>query len=276
MENSWFLFQSHDWKRKMIDSISVIVPVANEPQNIQRTLESICLHISLPKEILVIYDSDTDATLPILDKIKIDFHDLKIIKNNIHPGPSGALITGFNEASKKYILVMMADLCDDISEIDKTITRFSPSFDIVSFSRFLTGGSVKLKKPKKRLNRIFFKHYLKLFLPKLASFFMGSFGGLEITDPTNSYKLYSTEMVKRLKLKSRTSFSVTLEIVMKAKALGFQFQEIPTTWTDREFGKTNFPLAKSLVAYLPWFCIILISNRLYSLPKSTFEKRFLK
>ena len=105
---------------------------------------------------------------------------------------------------------------------------------------------------------------------------MTGIGGLEITDPTNSYKLYSTEMLKSLNLRSRVSFSVTLEIVMKAKALGYRFHEIPTKWTDREFGKTNFPLVKSLVAYLPWFCIIFASNRLYSVSRVTFAKRFLK
>lgn len=260
----------------MSESISVIVPVYNEPQNILNTLERIESHISLDKEILVIYDHDSDTTLAVLDKIKDRFGDLKVIKNNIYPGPSGALITGFNEASKTYTLVMMADLCDDLSEIETVIKKCSNNVEVISFSRFSAGGSAILNKPKARFNRVFFKHYLKIILPKLASFFLYSFGGLVINDPTNSYKLYSTKMLKNLDLKSKVSFSVTLEIVMKAKAMGYSFYEIPTKWTDREFGVTNFPLVKSLIAYLPWFSIILINNRVYSLPNKFFRRRFLK
>lgn len=260
----------------MLNGISVIVPVYNEPQNIEKTLQRIYANIRLPKEVILVYDSESDTTLPVLEEIKADFKDLRVLKNNIYPGPSGALITGFNVASKAHTLVMMADLCDDITDVDNILTKFSPCCEVISFSRFSEGGSAQLNKPRKKFNKVLIKHYLKIILPKLASLIMGVFGGLKITDPTNSYKIYSTQMLKSLNLKSRTSFSVTLEIIMKAKALGYRFNEVPTKWTDREFGKTNFPLVKSLIAYLPWFCIIFISNRIYSLPMFILKKWFLK
>ena len=260
----------------MSQSISIIVPVFNEPENIEETLERIESCINLDKEILVIYDRDSDTTLPILNRIINNFNNLKIIKNNIHPGPSGALITGFNYATKQVTLVTMADLCDDLSEVEDVINKYANNFDVISFSRFVKGGNAVLKKPEKRFNKAYFKHYLKVILPRIASFFLYNFGGLTISDPTNSYKLYSTKMLKSMNLKSKVSFSVTLEIVMKAKAIGCSFYEIPTKWTDRQFGKTNFPLVKSLSSYLPWFSILLINNRILSFPKSFFKKKFLK
>ena len=50
--------------------------------------------------------------------------------------------------------------------------------------------------------------------------------------------------------------------------MGYKLYEVPTKWTDREFGKTNFPLLKSIKAYLPWFSILLINNRIFSLSNS--------
>ena len=49
---------------------------------------------------------------------------------------------------------------------------------------------------------------------------------------------------------------------MKAYALNYQIKEIPTTWTDRDFGESNFPLMKSLICYFPWLKIILFKNEL--------------
>ena len=158
---------------------------------------------------------------------------------------------------------MMADLCDDISKVDKIIYEYSNDYDVISFSRFSEGGEAILNKPKEKFTKAFFKHYLKIILPKVASFFLHTIGGLTIKDPTNSYKIYSTKILKRIQLKSKISFSVTLEIIMKAKAMGYKLYEVPTKWTDREFGKTNFPLLKSIKAYLPWFSILLINNRFF-------------
>ena len=77
----------------MTKNLSIVVPVYNEPENIEQTLKRIYELIKIEdKEVIIVYDNDTDTTLPILDAIKHQYRDLKIIKNKIQPGPSGALI----------------------------------------------------------------------------------------------------------------------------------------------------------------------------------------
>ena len=63
---------------------------------------------------------------------------------------------------------------------------------------------------------------------------------------------------------------------MKAYALGYQIKELPTTWTDRDFGESNFPLIKSLISYFPWLIIILLKNRIYSINQSSIIKKYSK
>src|SRR5205823_3733823 len=83
--------------------------------------------------------------------------------------------------------------------------------------------------------------------------------------------LYSTPLLEALRLTSTVSFSVTLEIVAKAHCLGYRIVEIPTTWRDRRFGKSNFKVGRSLVAYFPWFCLMMLRGRPIRLPVSWFR-----
>ena len=108
----------------------------------------------------------------------------------------------------------------------------------------------------------------------MAGWLINFFTNLGTIDPTNSFKLYSTSMVQKLNLKSRTSFSVTLEIVMKAYAIGNRVKEFPTVWTDRSFGESNFPLTRSLFSYFPWLSIIFLKNRFYSFSNRWLIKKY--
>jgi len=170
----------------------------------------------------------------------------------------------------------MADLSDEIVGLDELIVRVPNKFGIISFSRFCKGGKIILNQPKILFSKKKLKHSLKVLFPRIAGKFIKFITGIGTNDPTNSYKLYSAAMLKSLDLKSTVSFSVTLEIVMKSFALGYETKELPTTWSDRNFGESNFPLIKSLVAYFPWLKIIILKNRLYSLNRNWLIKTYSK
>jgi len=225
-------------------SLSIVIPVYNEKENILKTLKEIKKFIKTPHEILVVYDSDEDTTLQVLKKVKQK--NLIIKKNEIFRGPSGAIRTGIANAKGQLVLVTMADLCDDLSQVEELLQLVPKHAGIASPSRYSKGGKQQLKSS------------LKVWAPRTAGFLLKVVGGLPTYDPTNSYKLYSKKMLDELQLKSTISFSVTLEIVVKAHAKGYKIIEIPTVWRDRQHGKTNFKLGRSLVAYFPWFCYTLI------------------
>ena len=244
--------------------MSIIIPVYNESEIIIESLNRIKQNIRLDHEILVIYDNDDDSTIPYIKDAQHKDKNILLIKNNIFPSPSGAIRTGFKEAKAPVILVTMADLSDEIIGLNELVNKIPGEFDIISFSRFCIGGNVILNKPDKILSLKRFKHFLKILFPKIAGKLINFLTRIGTNDPTNSYKLYSAAMIKSLNLKSKVSFSITLEIVMKSYSLGYKIKELPTTWRDRTFGESNFPLIKSLVSYLPWLLIFLYKNRLYS------------
>jgi len=168
----------------------------------------------------------------------------------VAPGPSGALRTGFAVAQAPYILVTMADLCDDHSQIKTFLDLVPEKADIVCPSRYCRDGHQYLKTIKK-------------YIPLTAGYLLKIFARLQTVDPTNSYKFYSTEIIRNLNLTSTSSFAVTLEIIAKAHCLGYRIIEIPTVWRDRQAGKSNFKVGISTVTYTPWFFVALLGSPLF-------------
>lgn len=240
-------------RAKKKPELSIVIPVYNEPENIKLTLKSIKSNIKTGHEIIVVYDSKKDKTLPVLEKLKKNVNNLHAIQNSIKKGPSGAIRTGIINSKGQLILVAMADLCDDLSQVETFIKKLGKKEGIVCPSRYAKGG-------RQELDETF-----KVWLPKAAGRLLKLLTGVKTSDPTNSYKLYSKKMLEKMNLKSTISFSVTLEILVKAHLLKADIIEIPTVWTDRQFGKTNFKLGNSITSYTPWFILALFRNRLFDL-----------
>lgn len=227
-------------------TLSIVIPVYNESENILKTLKEIKKNIFVSHEIIIVYDFDEDSTLPVLKNYLRTGKNLFLVKNNIARGPSGAIRTGLKRAAAPYVLVTMADLCDDLSQVKELLKLMSNGASIVCPSRYMKGGKQQLKAG------------VKVWAPRSAGYLLKMLAGIPTYDPTNSFKLYSKKLLNKLNLKSTISFSVTLEIVVKAHELGYKIVEIPTVWKDRQEGKTNFKLGQSLIAYLPWFIYALV------------------
>ncbi|MBI2885474.1 MAG: glycosyltransferase family 2 protein [Candidatus Omnitrophica bacterium] len=235
--------------------VSVVVPVYREGEHVLPTLQAIAEHVPAPHEVLVIYDVDDDSTLPVVRRLAQTRPHVRAVKNRVARGPSGALRTGFEEATAPAVLVVMGDGSDDLAEVSAWLRWMSEGVDIVVPSRYCQGGEQLLAGTI----------LIKAWVPWLAGWLLHRLAGLPY-DPTNSFKLYSGRMLKALRLRSTQSFSVTLEIVAKAHVLGYEMREIPTVWRDRRHGTSRFRLGRAIVTYLPWFGVALLRNRVARVP----------
>jgi len=243
--------------------LTVVIPVYNEGENIALTLDRLDQCVPVPHEVIIVYDLDSDTTLPVVRPILDQHPNWRLVKNDVARGPSGALRTGFRHARGGRVLVMMADLCDDVSQIGQLLTLVPDVADIACPSRYCKGGRQELH-----------GHAVKIWAPKTAGALLRLFAGINTSDPTNSFKLYSARLLNDIRLTSTVSFSVTIEIVAKAHCLGYRIVEIPTTWLDRQFGKSNFKVGRSLVTYFPWFCLMMLRGRIIRVPVSWFRAWF--
>lgn len=119
--------------------VSVIIPVYNGEEFIERAIKSILNQTYKHVEIIVVDDGSTDNTRQEVEKMMLSYSQIKLIENN-HGGVCVARNTGINCASGEWVAFLDADdaLFEDALEI--LIDR-SKGFDIVSGR--LTGGQKK-------------------------------------------------------------------------------------------------------------------------------------
>lgn len=221
--------------------IDIVIPVFNEKDNIEATIEKINKAIINKTKIYAVYDFDDDDTLPVLRKLMVKQSNIFLLKNKFGKGALNAIRTGMARADDCAVLVMMADLSDDISIVDFMFEKLNDGFDIICGSRYMKGG--------RQIGGPLFKKMLS----RTAGLLLYYLAGIPTQDVTNSFKMYSPRVLKAIDIESKGGFELGMEIVIKAYKKGFKITQLPSTWRDRETGTSNFKLWIWLPSYLKWF-----------------------
>jgi dolichol-phosphate mannosyltransferase len=221
--------------------LSVIVTVYNEGDAIIPCLDRLFESVTLPCEVLIVYDSPDDTTAPYAEKYATDEPRVIPTLNTYGPGPARAIRFGFDQAQADVVVVTMADGCDDPAQIDDLARLVERGVAVAAACRYGRGGQ-QVGGPA-----------LKSFLSRAAGLSLALFARVGTRDATNSFKAYSRDFVRQVGIQSDAGFEVGLELVAKARRLRLPVAEVPTIWLDRSFGVSNFKLAKWLPKYLRWY-----------------------
>ena len=232
----------------MYNSINIIIPVYNEGENIERTLSEIEEKVKTPHKIFIIYDFNEDNTIPIVKKLMDTNRCIVLIKNSCGEGVLNAIRTGFAIIDEGAILVVMADLSDDLARVDDMFQKINEGYDIVCGSRYMRGGR-QIGGP-----------WLKNLLSRAAGISLYRITHIPTHDVTNSFKMYRKEVLNDIRIESTGGFEFGMEILVKAFLSGYKITEIPSTWRDRCAGESKFRLWRWLPKYLRWYCFGLIGS----------------
>lgn len=220
--------------------LALVVPVYNEAENFPRFYESIVASVQTPWRLLVVYDREEDTTLPVARAIAAKDGRVELVLNTGR-GVLGALKTGLARPSHGWVVVTMADGSDDHRQIDQMVALAREGAEVVAPSRYMRGGA---------------QHgapLVKSTLSRLAGLTLKLLGRLPTADPTNNYKLYSTDFLRSVSIESTGGFEVALELTVKAHLQGRRIVELPTVWQERTAGSSRFQLGKWLPRYLRWY-----------------------
>lgn len=228
----------------MNDLINIVMPVYNEGENIKNTLTEIGERIKTPFRIFIVFDFDEDDTLPAIKPLQNKYNIL-LVKNKYGRGVLNAIKTGIENITDGIVLVSMADLSDDYSVVDAMLKKINDGYDIVCGSRYIKGG-MQIGGPR-----------FKGFLSRMAGLSLHYLTGIPTHDISNSFKMYTKNVLKNITIESTGGFELGMEIVVKAYLLGFKITELPSTWRDRNAGNSKFKLWKWLPHYLRWYFFLL-------------------
>lgn len=221
--------------------ISVVAPAYNESEAIVPFLDQIFDAVTLPFELLVVYDSSDDPTVPYLEKYAQEEPRLLPTLNTYRPGPAWALRYGIDHSTADVVVVTMADCSDDPKQIDQLAQLVERGAVIAAASRYMRGGQ-QVGGP-----------WLKGLLSRWAGKSLYWFARVGTHDATSSFKAYSRDFINRVGIESVSGFEIGLELVAKARRRRAPVAEIPSVWLDRSRGVSNFKLAQWLPKYLRWY-----------------------
>jgi dolichol-phosphate mannosyltransferase len=221
--------------------ISVVIPAYNEGDAIAPCLDRIFAEVTLPCEVLVVFDDPADTTVPYLEKYARDEPRLVPTLNQYGRGPARAIRWGIDHARAPVAVVTMADGSDDAEQIEDLSKLVERGVVVAAASRYMSGGQ-QIGGP-----------FMKSMLSRVAGLSLFWLARVGTRDATNSFKAYSTDFVRQVGIESDAGFEIGIELVAKARRLRVPVAELPTIWLERGHGQSNFKVMRWLPLYLRWY-----------------------
>jgi dolichol-phosphate mannosyltransferase len=225
----------------MKQTVAVIIPSYNEEENLRILLSDIIRRLPQGK-IFIVDDSSDEEKNKLIKLIAKKKDKICLISREKKDGRGSAVILGLSRAfADKNIMSfveMDADLSHNPDEIDRLL-KASAKADVVLGSRYRKNSKIE-NWPIRRL-----------ILSKIFNFFLNILLGLKLSDYTNGFRLYNRKAVgflTSIKLKEK-GFIALSEIAFKLRKNGFNFTEVPITFTDRKNGKSNAGLKEHWNAF---------------------------
>ena len=159
--------------------IGIVIPVYNEGAVIEKTLAEVEAKVHSLHRVYIVYDFPEDNTIPVVCQwAKTHSADLILVQNCFGRGALNAIKTGFQKAEGDVVLVVMADMSDDLSGVDQMYALTRAGCGVVCGSRYCKGG--------RQIGGPFFKSLMS----RMAGLSLHWLISLPTHDVTNSFKMY--------------------------------------------------------------------------------------
>jgi dolichol-phosphate mannosyltransferase len=235
--------------------VSVVLPTYNEKDNIKvliPQLEQLFKKSKIDAQIVVVDDSSPDGTYKVARNLNKKYKNIKVLVREKKEGIGAALRYAYDRSDGEILISMDADLCLDIEEIPNFIKKIENGYDLVVGSRFLKSGSYEKKKMKTRMKNLFSTAGNRLIVFLL---------GLGVHDFSLDFRAIRKSVWKSIETKEKRN-AFLLEMIVKAKSMGYRVGEIPVAFKDRKYGESKMKLSSEIINFLKTLLKYFVSYRL--------------
>jgi glycosyltransferase involved in cell wall biosynthesis len=203
------------------NKITIIIPVFNEKNYIERVLTSIKKYVKFNKQIIVVDDYSFDGTRKILKNIKgID----KIIFHKKNQGKGAAIKSATPHIQGNIVAIQDADLEYNPKDLNKLIKI------MISNNLRIIYGSRVLK--KKRYNTDQFISNFRIFGNHVLTVISNILNNQKLTDAHTCYKVLRSKIFIKLNLQEN-DFAFCPEVTTKISLLNEEIKEVPISYKGR-------------------------------------------
>ena len=214
--------------------LSVIIPAFNEEKRLPHTLREINRYLrkqDFDSEIIVVSDGSTDRTCEVVEEIKKEIKNLKLICEKKNKGKGYGVRIGMLEATGGFRLFTDADNSTSIDQIEKMWPEFEKGVDVVIGSRDVKGAVLDPPQPP-------FRRFVGDCFRLVRKIIVGLW---KIEDTQCGFKCFKKEVVERVFPKCKINrFAFDPEILILAKKMGYKIKEIPVYWKNDPNSKVRF------------------------------------
>ncbi|MGA2597653.1 MAG: glycosyltransferase [Bryobacteraceae bacterium] len=206
--------------------LSILVPVYNERTVVERSLAQVLaapLPEKMERELIVVDDCSTDGTSVILQRLAQENPCIRLFQKTKNEGKGAAVRSAIAEARGDFCIVQDADLEYDPNEYTRLMRPLlDGNADAVFGSRYLVGEQTRV---------LPFWHSM---INKTLTVLSNMFCNLNLTDMETCYKVFRTDLLKSIPIRSNR-FGFEPEITMKAAKRKLRIYEVPISYHGRTY-----------------------------------------
>lgn len=223
--------------------VSVVIPVYNEKENIQRlnaSLLGVLKTLDRPFEIIYVDDGSSDGTFSILQNICAESHYVKAIRFRRNFGQTAAMAAGFEYAKGATIVAMDGDMQNDPADIPRLLAKLEEGYDVVN-------GWRKDRKDK----------FLSRRIPSIiANIIIGRATGIRLHDYGCSLKAYRADVIKHVPLYGE----LHRFIPALASIYGARITELPVHHHARLYGKSKYNISRTFRVIMDLLTVLFLKS----------------
>lgn len=237
---------------------SIVIPAYNESGNVGTVIEHFATLLrseQIPFELVIVNDNSTDDTAAVVEAMKADYPEIRLVHNGPPGGLGRAIRCGLQHYTGEAVAIIMADLSDSPDDAVLCYRKLEEGYDCAFGSRFMQGSKVM--------------HYplLKLLIQRAVNNLIRVMFMTRHNDMTNAFKAYRRHVIDAIMPLHAAHFNITIEMSLSALIRRFRIAQFPISWSGRMWGSSKLKLRAMGRRYLAtllkiWFERLLILDDL--------------
>ena len=216
-----------------LPSISVVVPVFNEQDNVSPLMERLFAVLDTldnSSEVIAVDDGSRDETVERLRKAAERHPNLRVVKFRRNHGQTAAMQAGIDFATGEVIIPIDADLQNDPEDIPRLLEKMDEGYDVVSGWR------------KNRQDAAIRRN----FLSRQANRLISRVSGVHLHDYGCSLKAYRADVLQNVRLYGEMHRFIPIY----ASFAGARITEIPVAHHPRTHGESKYGMERTFKVML--------------------------